>query len=818
MFEFFKKKPEPTLPIGDTAWANVSRLYTSAHFTQYNPDDLIGRKGFGIYKKMMQDEQIKACVKFKRDAITSRDYQFVLDPEEYGLSKEEADRRIKLSHKYIDKMRGSWMDALNYVMAAYYNGFSMTEKIFVQIEFDKSTWWGLDCLRAKPFDTFYFQQDEFGNLEKIEQRAAGQDQEVDPSKFIHFVVNPDQDCYYGSSELRECYRAWFSKDMIIKFRNMWLERHAGGFRWLQATEKNSISPNSSEYTKLQDMLTNVQTTTSAIVPSSYTMHSDYPANVAGFKEAIDDYDMCIARSLLVPALLGISPQGSTGSFSQSITQMEAFLWTLDADTSRLEDTLNEQLFRQLGETNFGDDAWPRFKFKPASMNKKMELVKTWATLVTSGAVVPSETDEEHIREMLEMPAKPETEEDAAPEVSLNGAQVTSLVDIVGRAGRGEISVDSAINILLAAFPVTEQQARDMVGQPPEKPEQVNPQAPVAADDKPADKPAEDVVPDDTKSPNEKQPETVMGKGSVKASAFKVASARVDFVVIGATSEAAVNENTLKVSSAMDAITKDLIDKAKSGGSVRTDVSVNIVALKPDPKLSTKLNKALYSTLVEGQLIGIRHAENEIDKAKKAAFSRSVDRKRIDMIAEDYFRTSAFKITGNLTDEATKLIENEIMNGARYDYTWEQIETNIYELFAKKGMMSPELAREMLGEALGVENPDARLRTIVRTSTFDAINNARYSYFTDPGMGDFVIGFEYSGILDDSITEYCEHMSGPAGSHSVAWWNEHKDMAPPAHYQCRSLLVPVTQIDADTWEEGPEPSIEPKGFTRCTHAH
>jgi hypothetical protein len=44
------------------------------------------------------------------------------------------------------------------------------------------------------------------------------------------------------------------------------------------------------------------------------------------------------------------------------------------------------------------------------------------------------------------------------------------------------------------------------------------------------------------------------------------------------------------------------------------------------------------------------------------------------------------------------------------------------------------------------------------------------------------------------------------------------MNPPNHYNCRSLLVPITQVDADSWEEGPEPSVEPKGFSRCNHDH
>ena len=59
----------------------------------------------------------------------------------------------------------------------------------------------------------------------------------------------------------------------------------------------------------------------------------------------------------------------------------------------------------------------------------------------------------------------------ASDVSLNGAQITSLVQIVGAVNAGELSRDSAIEIITSSFPFDEARARRIIGdaaaQPPE---------------------------------------------------------------------------------------------------------------------------------------------------------------------------------------------------------------------------------------------------------------------------------------------------------------------------------------------------------------
>ncbi len=763
LFNLFKKhdtKLPTKLPTKDKAWSDVSAIYSISDFTKYNPDDLIGRKGHAIYKKMMRDEQVKAVVKFKRDAITSRGYVFELDAKEYGISDDEANKRIDLSKAIINKLNGSWVDFLNGMFSAISNGYSMTEKVFIQIEHDNKLWWGINKLKLKPFDTFQFKEDDFGNIISVVQKVSGKEQKIDLSKFVHFIINPDIDEHYGESELRAAHRAWFGKDHIIKFRNIWLERHAGGFRWAQLRQGKTLSVNSPEYQSLKSVLSNIQTATGMIVPADYELNSDYPNKNVAYKEAIDDCDIQISRALLVPNLLGITPSGNTGSFSQSTNQLDAFLWTLEADSKRAEDTINEQLFKQLALVNFGDDAWPRFRFNPVSESKKMELIKVWSELVGSGAVTKTSSDESHVRGMMKFPEPDEDDLKNANNDSKPNDNDPGIGNIKPKNNSDSSSSDDNLQ----------------------------------ADDNNLE-------------------QTIVGKGLISVSSFTKSQRRVDFAVISKTSNSIIDEFTTATADIMDNVFSDLINKARGGGSLDNKIRDNIRELKVDGGLKRKLNRVQVAMLKESYSIGEKHAAFEIDKAMKKDFSTSNNKDRLKFIADDYFKIKAFKITGNFTDSAIKMIEAEILNGTKYDKTWAEVEKAIYSNAASEGLISIEQAREAMGEALGVANPDARIRTVIRTSSWDAINEARHSYFTDPDLDGFVIAYEYSSILDDRTTQICSHLDAEnRGDHSLSWYATNPQFRPPNHYNCRSLLIPVTEIDIDSYTEGAAPTMQPqKGF-------
>jgi len=96
----FAPEQKTVLPSNDTAWSE-SVMYNGKDFPKYNPDDLIGKKCAGIYRRVMRDEQVKAVTRFKRDAITSRAFMFVANKDELG--EEEAARRIALSEYTLQR-------------------------------------------------------------------------------------------------------------------------------------------------------------------------------------------------------------------------------------------------------------------------------------------------------------------------------------------------------------------------------------------------------------------------------------------------------------------------------------------------------------------------------------------------------------------------------------------------------------------------------------------------------------------------------------------------------------------------------------------
>ncbi len=676
---------EKTLPSTDIAWSEDA-IFQSGKKTKYNPDNLIGKKGHAIYRRMMLDEQVKAVVKFKRDAITSRKFVFDVDREKLG--DEEADRRIALCESIVTQMQGNFTDALNGIMTAMFQGVSYSEKNFAQIQYDNKTYWGIDTIRLKPFDTFEFIVDDFGNAEKLVQEISGRRQDIDITKMIHHVQNPEYDAQYGQSELREAYRAWFSKDMAITFYNMWMERSASGFKWIKTT----AIAGTPAYIALQNVLTNTVNGAGMILGGNDEFNIQFPTANVPFKEAIDMHDLGIARALLVPNLMGITPAGQTGSYSQSDTQLEAFLWTLDQDAARLEEAINEQCFRQLGEVNFGDDYWPRLKFQPISEKRKLNIVATWKDLMTAGAVKRSDSDEAHLREMLEFPEIDEesVDEDETPDTS----DKDSIDELAPSKGKSD--------------------------------------------------------------------ETITGlKAKLYAKqTFTKAMARVDFTVMQRTTETMEELRADDVAAITFAMTNDAVDQVRTFYA-QDDLESRQLSVKFSKKDKTKLQKTINNAVQDFWKLGQRHAENEIDKAKGMSFSLKVDRDRLAFISEDFFKIKSFKVAGKLSDDLLAIISNVIASGIKGGKTFATIEEEIYLAVGGAGFLTKEDYRKALGAAIdpNIKNTQARIDTMLRTNGFEAINEARYSYFTDPQLQGFVQALEYSAIMDSRTTQICQHLDG-----------------------------------------------------------
>lgn len=714
---------------------------TGSNGYKFDPDELKSRRGASIYRNMMVDEQVKAVVRFRRDAITGRDYYFQFD-QGVALSDTEKEFRIGLFTEITEQMRGSFTDSLNAVMTGSWQGYSITEKVFEVIEYNDRPWIGLSALKRKPHDTFRFKVDRFGNVLHLEQDFDGEVRRIPHDKVIHYVQNPDCDEHYGQSELREAHRSWLHKDMAIRFWGIYLERSAGGVWVAKPTGDKRISIGSTEYTNLVAVLSSLSGASSAIVPGNIEIENIQPPTNSQYKDAIEFHDLSIAKALLVPNLLGISHTGQTGAYSQSQTQFKAFMMVLNADANRLEATLNEQLFRELGEANFADGIYPKFRLKPLSIDEILEVLKIWNELVGKDTVEPSDTDEAHIRKLLDMPDKGEPLPRRTPQVPM------------------------------------------LPGQQPEK----EPQTPDELDEK---------------------RDALAWKVS-----FTKALKRVRFTVIDRQSTDQVTDSVSLMDQVIAENVAELvtyISENRLGTSTGNANEIGRLSFKTAHK--NRIRGAVKVALKKGWDLGQRHARDEINAAQQVEFK--VQMRRLEDFASDYFEAQSFTIAGQFSAEIEALVKNVLTTGLKFSWTTREVIDGIYKAMVRKGFITAQTAAdamdithaEILEQLDGVGLAPYRLETMIRTNYFDALNEARYSYFTDPNLGDFVEAMQYSSILDSRTTPICRHLDGRTFSKESDNWQQYR---PPNHFNCRSLLIAVT--NRDTWEESRDPTLDPQqGF-------
>lgn len=86
---------------------------------------------------------------------------------------------------------------------------------------------------------------------------------------------------------------------------------------------------------------------------------------------------------------------------------------------------------------------------------------------------------------------------------------------------------------------------------------------------------------------------------------------------------------------------------------------------------------------------------------------------------------------------------------------------------------------------GMEDSMVSLERFARTKFTDVMNRGRLAAFNDSGV---VAAYQYSAILDDRTTEIC------SGLHGKIFANGSEPI-PPMHFNCRSLLVPITKYEA-----------------------
>lgn len=230
-------------------------------------------------------------------------------------------------------------------------------------------------------------------------------------------------------------------------------------------------------------------------------------------------------------------------------------------------------------------------------------------------------------------------------------------------------------------------------------------------------------------------------------------------------------------------------------------------------------KALANALDQNALQITRDAKPIIDEIFEDLFDQIAKKKilgdepkpdRIDTIKLKSLKKLQLMLLRNLRSHymdqkkiAAKELKKDFAQPLPSDKFLEFLETETYQYVGDWEYMIRKATKQKLINAIkdgrplssviGVLDDEGRrlsgvsLERYARTKLTEVMNKARVEAFEDSGI---VTAYQYSAIMDDRTTEVCAGLDGKI-------FEAGTEPHPPLHFNCRSLLVPITKFEKYT---------------------
>jgi SPP1 gp7 family putative phage head morphogenesis protein len=132
---------------------------------------------------------------------------------------------------------------------------------------------------------------------------------------------------------------------------------------------------------------------------------------------------------------------------------------------------------------------------------------------------------------------------------------------------------------------------------------------------------------------------------------------------------------------------------------------------------------------------------------------------------------AFKMVGDYSINITNKMRNRLVTGL------------------KNGVNEREMLKQL--RELGEDETDKWLKTVIRTKSTEMFNRGRKSFWDNDEFAKQIIeAYQYSAIMDDRTSDVCRELDGKVFEKGE--YTTH--LTPPLHFNCRSILVPVTKFE------------------------
>lgn len=722
--KLFKAKEE-VLGKGTAKYNIETATYKSSYYNDsqknpYNPDELVSRKGLEIYEKMEIDDQVRASFMLKKLMIISRNWD-IKPVDESTQAKEQADF---VYYCFTDGFKGVFKDYLHGVLSALQYGFSISEKTYKVINTGKYAGKiGIQSLKARPPQSFELDLDDYGNLNNLIQHQPNGDVSLDKEKFLIYSYDPKFGNPYGRSDFRSAYRSWFSKDIDIKFWNIYLERNGmpttvGKYKQGTSTEQRSL---------LKNILSKFTAKTVITYPDTFDVSFLEAKNGAiAYETAIKKHNTMISRAFLIPELIGFTDH-ETGSQSLGKEQFDLFYKILEDIQVNIEDLNNERIIKELIDYNFANvTEYPKFVFSDLDTRDKDKLLRIWLDAVKIGAAIQTKEDEDYLRNEIGLPERKDGDEGIMPKKT----------------------------------PVTD----DPFGKKEEEPDNDK-------DDIDNGKPKElpkDKMPDDKdiaaiEAFAEKNYSRTMTKHEERINLTEIVNDYDSLALIFAKDVGVVIED----------IQNTMLMKIKRKGIVKNknfaginDISINDADMRRLANAFLKNAKIDYSTGKSTAMTDIKKNINLVEMDTTGAL--------LPKEAIEYLTSKAISVAGTEAEIIKKGIKDILMSGLRNGKTESDMMFEMSKFFDNYTVMQATGT----GVMLPIQDITGRINTVIRTNLSDAYNMGRIASYNDPNVSDFIPALQYSAILDDRTTDFCAKYDGRIYEANDPIWD---NITPPNHF-------------------------------------
>ena len=746
----------PAPIIGQELALSLESYYTRFELYQYNPDELITKKGFRVLEKMaLSDDTISMGLNALKMMRLSSGYEIKAasdDPLDEQIADEVADN--------FDAMEGSLREKLFSIMGSLEIGWSLHEKIWSFWE--EGPWAGhvrLKTLKSKNPQWFNPSVDDFNNitgLVMISPPAYGR--KLPHQKFIMYASQKRYENVFGTSRIRCLYDNWYLKGLGKAALAILLKKYGKqtpmGFYPMTMSE--------AQKTALLTALTNLGTSAAVLMPEGTKVEwadMDFKT-IEGCLAVIEKADQQMTKIMLGQvSSSGTSSKhagsggggGASGSQSGGSSKGGSQEKTLDMYLEYVgEDIANnplKALIKEIVDQNYeGVTRYPAFVFKAMSEEDQSQAIVAWSAASTAGIVTSTDDDEEHIREVLGFP-------------STNSK--TTL-----RPNRFKTKAKPR---LAPVHPAFDPRTLPIAGYRPPTP---------SAPGLPANYAESDPRPEPRRALTEFE------KGVDFAETWRI---------IDTDGEDTIARDAAKV--IRKALDKLKLDAKKALGSSKAVRSLTM-------PYRGELAAVLRDGLQDVAKAAMKQAQREIRAKRGRSMNLAevhnldgMDPKEVLQLIND----RSFTMAGDISDDVLKRVKQVMYNGIKRGDSYSDI---VYKI---EDAIAPYIDLTQAGNDLS----GARLMTAVRTNVSSAYNDARQAVFEDPELDGFTLAYQLSAVLDGDTTDWCADLDGKIYKVSNPIWDK---LRPPLWYNCRTIRISITKVDGWDGEESDEPTVwPPDGF-------